>query len=404
MSSQGEREMKRNLRRIVLSCAVLFTSTIQYAPAVLAQDVSIDFSDELKAIGAGKAGGQAKVKKITPASDATSSSAVDFSSELDAISAKQSGSSADDWNNDLNNFKQGVASVKEQNRLDKIETLRSKCTNFWNKPAASTCKLATHSYGGIVLSTEFSHGYIKKKCRRFKGNAFYSCKERIERAQKKREARGRRENRRKEEAFRSRAKDQQRHCQKERAFCENIKEDVQQGVIPRKKFPSWTPSDKRAMAKASQNLDDFIEPQLDQTISLQKQQDRKASDKRAAIIAAKLAKIRAAKAEQEAQLELKKLSQNTGSSSSISSIGNYGGYGHSPGPVKPAKDSPDPRDNWLTQHDYSLYSYDRAKATAETRLAKKNLCRMRGGAVDFKYTQKHDEVYWVTIKYRCKNG
>ena len=68
---------------------------------------------------------------------------------------------------------------------------------------------------------------------------------------------------------------------------------------------------------------------------------------------------------------------------------------------KLAKDSPDPRINWLTQHDFSNKSYARAKAIAESRLAKKNLCRMRGGAVDFTYKQKRNELYWVTIKYRC---
>ena len=70
--------------------------------------------------------------------------------------------------------------------------------------------------------------------------------------------------------------------------------------------------------------------------------------------------------------------------------------------LKPAKDSSDPRINWLTQHDFSNISYARAQSIAESKLVKRNLCRMRGGAVDFTYTKKYTEQYWVTIKYRCQ--
>lgn len=67
-----------------------------------------------------------------------------------------------------------------------------------------------------------------------------------------------------------------------------------------------------------------------------------------------------------------------------------------------AEDSPDPSVNWLHQKDFSNKSYAVATAIAEGKLAKRNLCRMRGGAVDFSYTQKYTEQYWVTIKYRCQ--
>jgi hypothetical protein len=69
---------------------------------------------------------------------------------------------------------------------------------------------------------------------------------------------------------------------------------------------------------------------------------------------------------------------------------------------KSAEDSPNPRIDWKHQTDFSNKSYATAQARAEANVAKRNLCRMRGGAVDFTYSQKYTAQYWVTIKYRCQ--
>ncbi len=74
---------------------------------------------------------------------------------------------------------------------------------------------------------------------------------------------------------------------------------------------------------------------------------------------------------------------------------------HDPSP-KPATDSPDPRINWLYQKSYSSKSFAVAKTKADASIAKRNSCRMRGGATEFKYTEKRNEFYWVSAKYRCR--
>lgn len=66
------------------------------------------------------------------------------------------------------------------------------------------------------------------------------------------------------------------------------------------------------------------------------------------------------------------------------------------------KGNPDPRTNWHYEKWWSTDSFDAAKEKCDTKVAEKNLCRFRGGAVDFTYREKRNEQYWVSLRYRCR--
>ena len=261
----------------------------------LAQEAAVqpNFDDELSAIAAGKSAGDGKAEKITPDTASSPSPIVDFSSELRDISGQQRDSSTDDWTKDIKNFKQGVASMKEQKRLDEIKALGEKCRKFWNKADAESCKPV---YGPRTLTlhttyhNDLEHHY-GSKCRRFKGGAFRSCLRSHSEASKERQ---KQKKKREREVSRQRARERRIQCQKERTYCKGIKEEVQRGVLPKLKYPSWTPSDKRAATLASESLDIVIEPKLGEAISLQKEQDRRQfeHDRKAAQQAEKLRLIK----------------------------------------------------------------------------------------------------------------
>ncbi len=246
----------------------------------LAQETTVqpDFTDELSAIGAGKADRDAKAAKITPDIASSPSPSVDFSSELRDISGQQRSSSPDGWREDIKDFKQGIASIKEQKRLNEIKALGEKCRVFWTKADTENCK-PVYGPRTIVLTAECNDYCLKKrygsKCRRFKGGAFLSCVRSHREAskemykQKKTKA---------AEVSRQRARERKIQCQKERTYCKGIKEEVQRGVLPKVKYPSWTPSDKRAATLASESLNIVIEPKLGEAISLQKEQDQRQSE------------------------------------------------------------------------------------------------------------------------------
>lgn len=66
------------------------------------------------------------------------------------------------------------------------------------------------------------------------------------------------------------------------------------------------------------------------------------------------------------------------------------------------KGSPDPRKNWRYEKWWSGESFDAAKRKCDTKVAEKNLCRFRGGAVDITYKETRSEHYWVSLRYRCR--
>lgn len=66
------------------------------------------------------------------------------------------------------------------------------------------------------------------------------------------------------------------------------------------------------------------------------------------------------------------------------------------------KGNPDPRKNWRYEKWWSGESFDAAKRKCDTKVAEKNLCRFRGGAVDITYKETRSEHYWVSLRYRCR--
>jgi len=250
------------------SFALLVVSVFHLFHTVLARASDVDFGDELKAISAAKAAGEVKAAPPKTDSDTATSPSVDFSSELKAISEQPPKSSSDNWTEDINNFRQGVASIKEQKRIDEVEGIRNKCTRFWNVPAAKTCHLARYPEPVFRLTMKF----VDKECFRFTGEARDRCQRSYD---ERRAERGQKAEEREKELFRHQARQEQIQCRVERSYCESAKNDVARGVLPSAKYPSWSPSDQRAAALASESLDIEIAPNLDAAIALQKQQDRK---------------------------------------------------------------------------------------------------------------------------------
>lgn len=287
---------KRNQFIVLALCLVgVLENSGSWAQVITGQP---DFKDELSAIGASKAGGDAKAEKTMPGNASSPSSNVDFSSELRDISEKQRNSPTTGWTEDINNFKQGVASIKEQKRLNEIEALRKKCSGFWYKTDAQTCRLV-EPMRTITLRSECRGPSCraKSKCRRYKGAAFHSCEESYKKAYEKLS----REKRRKAaKAYWQQARAQQNQCKKERTYCKSIEKEVQQGVLPKETYPSWNAANERAAAAAFESLDIVIAPKLDEANSLQKEQDRRQSE-----LDVRAAEIRAAEAEKKRLIELK---------------------------------------------------------------------------------------------------
>jgi hypothetical protein len=238
----------------------------------------VDFSDDIELLEKKKIEKKKEAKKPTQKTNEknkvetkeglATSNGIDFGDEINQLdTVPVDDYRAGSWGTDIQAWKEGKATLSNQKRRRDLSKLSKKCKPFWDNPdPKNTCNYKTRFELVLYSECSWSGACAKKygpKCRRkgFKeGKAgFSSCisemKKKSYRDYLKRKAIEKAED---EEYERQK----NRQCRVERDYCTEVKEDVDKGQLPVKKYPAWTPKDEKAFKSSVAFLDLELEKQL----------------------------------------------------------------------------------------------------------------------------------------------